>query len=139
MDLKTKIAPTSLSAQEMDEDQPSGFIGITMLGIILGITTAFEWIVQSFQELPAWARDNFGLMVFFSVSGVVVLPEMNYFWIGAFALPLGFSIFAMGFLSIVEQADPRGDMFENDASMWARRSCVLALPTAALIAIAAIR
>jgi hypothetical protein len=139
MDQKTKTGPIGLSAKEMDEDEPLGFASMTGFEIIAGLATASDWIAQALWELPAWARDNFGLMVFFSIVGIAILPEMEYHWVAMFAIPFGFSAFAAGFLALIEQADPRGDMFEDDAALWARRTFLLAFPTATLVAIAVIR
>ncbi|MDQ1343489.1 MAG: hypothetical protein QG650_208 [Patescibacteria group bacterium] len=142
MDSKIKIAPGKPSVGNVDEGgRPPNLVKTLPFAAVVIYATLTGWIIRANQELPYWVRENFGIGVFFAVSGILAIPEWKYAFVSIYGGPFSISVFATGFLTVIDTADSRGlqDSFDDDTAFWMRRSLLLSAPTAGLLVLAMLR
>lgn len=113
------------------------------VAILAAVTAVMAWrsFREAFKELPTWLRETFAHVIALSVMGVMVFPEVRWWFVGAFALPASLSVFALGLTGFMEALDPSDaeDWFGKDSEFWGRRAFFFGTMSALIAMLAYLR
>lgn len=140
----TKTKPASSGSTDWDDEgreylTPKWEIPV-IFAVVAGIS-AWRTFYEGFTELPIWLRETFAHVVAFCIMGIMVFPEIRWWFVAVFAMPCILSVFAAGLTGMMEAVDPSDaeDWFGKDSEFWNRRAFFFVTMSAVVAPLAYLR
>lgn len=141
METKDKTAFTESADWDDDSDSRTAAWEVPLILAVVATIAVWRTFRTGFEELPTWLYQTFGHVFALTVMGIMVFPEIRWWFVAAFAAPCALSVFAAGLTGMMEAIDPSGaeDWFGKDSEFWLRRTFFFAVISAILAPLAYLR